>query len=378
MARRKCPSCGAWYDGKKCKECLFELFEDEEKHDHYHGVFGEPSPYTTPTAPKINASAAPAKPVRSAIPVQFPPKAAKKSSSSRKLLPAILIFVIFTVITGLFELISEVSYEIDRWTGEEVISSQEASVALPDEAFCLYAGDGFQIRTLWQPGDPIDGDLSMVVENTANHGITVSSSVVSVNGIMTDAIFFYGEAKAEASGEANLWIDTQALEDAGISSISYITLYLQVYDSNSYEPVDAGAFVTLKTDNMEESVPEAPGGMELYNSNGFLLRYLGWRETETGAFEFLFYGENNRQQAVTLYSSVLLTDGTETDIYLWQDFLPGTRAWFCTLEDDLSKTDFTSPEEIEHLSFTLAGEDLDTYEELFSADLQFACKGNCQ
>lgn len=218
----------------------------------------------------------------------------------------------------------------------------------------------------------------MVVENLSRQDITVSSSVACVNGIMTDAVFFYGAAEAGENGEANLWIDMQALEDTGISVIEHITLYLQAYDSDSYETLDTGTYVTLKTDETQQAVPEAPGGTELYNSDGFLLRYLGWRETENGAFEFLFYGENHRQQAVSLYSSELLADEAGTEIYFWQDFLPGTRAWFSTLEDSLSETDFTSPEEIEQLSFTLAGEDFDTYEELFSADLQFACKGNCQ
>ena len=38
MARAKCPCCGKPYNGQKCRECLYEAFEETEKHDHAHGT----------------------------------------------------------------------------------------------------------------------------------------------------------------------------------------------------------------------------------------------------------------------------------------------------------------------------------------------------
>lgn len=366
MARMKCPGCGGWYDGKKCRECLFVLFEEKEKHDHHHGVYGEPSPYTKPAQKKA--------PARPAVPESFP-RNTKTTGPGRKLLPLLLLPVILSVVSLLFQFVSEVAYEVDNILEEFAETPvDDVAVTVPTDGQVLYEGDGFRVVTAWQQGDPIEDDIPLVMENNTDRAITVSSSMVSVNGIMTDSVFFYSSAEGESTEESTLWVDLYEMEEMGIDTVESIVLYVQAYDADTYETVDPGSVIALKTGEQADLSPEPPAGTELYNDNGILLRYLGWQETDSGEGEFWFYAENNRQQGVDISSSNIHADGTPLDTYLWQNFLPETRAWFYVWADDLSELGIDSLSEIETLEFSLFAEDFDSMEEIFSTDtLQIDC-----
>ena len=362
MDRRKCPGCGSWYNGKKCKECLFVLFEDEEKHDHPHGVYGEPSPFATAKTEKSTA--------RPAVSTYFPPRQQKKSAGLlRKLIIFALIPAILSVISALFQLVTEVTDVVS-----DLISVDEETISVPEESHILYEGAGFYIAANWQPGESIDGDISLVMENNTGNTVTVSTSMAAVNGIMTDDVFFYCSAEAHSPEEATLWIDMDTLDALGIDVVETITLYVRAYDADSYDTIDPGTLLVMKTDDRSVRTPDFPTGTVLHSSDAFSLSYLGWEETESGEYALWFYGENRLDQMLSLSSSEIYADEAPLGAYLWQDFLPETKACFSVWGDDLSELDIDSLTEIETLKFSLLAEDTDSWEEIFSTDiLQIAC-----
>ena len=359
MDRRKCPGCGSWYNGKKCKECLFVLFEEEEKHDHPHGVYGEPSPFT---AAKAEKSAA-----KPAVSTYFPQKRQKTASGPlRKLIIFALIPAILSVISALFQLVTEVTDVVNDLTPVD-----EETISVPEESYTLYEGIGFYIAANWQPGESIDGDLTLVMENNTGNDVTVSSSTVAVNGIMTDAVFFYCSAEAHSTEESTLWIDMDALDTLGIDVIETVTLYVQAYDAETYDTIDPGTLLVMKTNDTSVLSPDFPEGISLYQNNTFSISYLGWQETGSGEYELWFYGENRNDQMLNVYSSEIYADGTPTETYLWQVFLPETRACFSVWCDDLSSLDIS---QIETLEVSIYAEDYDSMEEVFGTDpLQIPC-----
>lgn len=356
MAKMKCPGCGGWYDGKKCKECLFVLFEDEEKHDHHHGVYGETAPFT----PKKTGAPA-SKP---AVSTYFPPKQPKKANGLlRKLIIFALLPAMISIFSTIFTFVSEVGDMV-----EDLIPASTAPIAIPDDSFPLYTGNGFQIISFWQPGDSINADLPLVMENTSGNPVTVSSSIAAVNGIMTDAVFFYCSANANATAESTLWIDIDTLDALGIDVIETIALYVQAYDADTYDTIDPGTLLIMKTDALSDLAPDLPEGTVLYNSDDFTLSCLGWQETETGEYNLWFYGENRMGKIINLYSSEIYANGTPTESYLWQAFLPETRGFFSVWFDDLSPLDIGSLSQIETLEFSLFAEDTDSMAEIFRTD----------
>lgn len=100
MARSTCPSCGAPFNGKKCRSCLYETFNEEFAHGN-HTHQGEPL--------VIDA------PVRSPIPKQdpfdCPPKRTAPEPSSwqyhrKKALPRPLFILLLLLAIYIFRYIA--------------------------------------------------------------------------------------------------------------------------------------------------------------------------------------------------------------------------------------------------------------------------------
>ena len=365
MAKAKCPCCGKPFDGKKCRECLYEAFEETEKHDHSHGTYGVPAAQTWKTAVPTE--------LREERPAVFSTsrqQTSRRSSTVKKrLLPILLIPVICIVISLLFELVVGV-FVISG--GLDILFSEEVAVEdLPEETFTLYQQDGITLFTSWQPNTPIDGDITMYVENSSGQDVAVYSSLAAVDGIMADDILFYCDAADGSIAAGTLWLDVDGL---GVKTIGELVLHVEIYESDSYENLATGILITMYSG--EEPVVSSPGteGTLLVDRDGFRLVYQGWQVNEYGEVEFSFYGQNNTAHALYASSSEILADGEAMELYLWREFLPHTQSWFSVTTGDFSMLETDDPSDIQTLSFLLDVYDYYVWDDFyFDQEVEFNC-----
>lgn len=51
MAKKKCPSCNSAFNGRRCSECGYEVFDEIEVHSHAHAEYGRQDPWDQAPAP---------------------------------------------------------------------------------------------------------------------------------------------------------------------------------------------------------------------------------------------------------------------------------------------------------------------------------------
>jgi len=320
MAKRKCPGCGGWYDGKKCRSCLYVHFEDIEKHDHYHGIYGEEAPYTKAATPVVNA--APAKAPEQ--PAEKPASSgSKKNEPRKKLLPLVLLPVILSIVSSVFDFVSEFS---DVRPEDLQVPGESAVIG---DAHALFAADGFRLMGSWLPGSPIEEDLPLTLVNESDRDLTVSIGSAAVNGMMTKGVFLFATAEAGSSAEATLWIDRDELDALGIKTIETVTLSLRAYDAETYEDLIPETVFSLYTGEAASVLPEYPLNMPLLVEEDFSLYYMGIQEATDGAWDVWFYAENNTNRTLAVSDAYIEADGIALDTFLWQDLLPQSRCFFC-------------------------------------------------
>lgn len=361
MASAKCPCCGKPYNGKKCRECLYEAFGEVEKHDHPHGTYGVPASQTWKTAVPEE------KPVVFSAPRQTYRR--RSASTGKRLLPIFLIPIICIVISLLFELVVGIiimSDSVDSFFTEEVPAPD-----LPAERFTLYQEGGITIFTPWQPNTPMEDDLTVYVENYSEQDVVVHSSMAAVNGIMAEDVLFYCEAEEGAIGVGTLWLDLSSLD---IKTIEEVVLHLEILDADTYAYIDSGILLTLFSGQVAETVYPAAEGTTLVDQDNFLLTYRGWQVNDQGEAEFLFYINNRTAHALSVSSDEILTDGAGTGQYLWAEILPNTHHWFSVTVDDFSGQSWKDPSEIGTISFSLDISDYYSYDHFhMTQDVEFTC-----
>ncbi len=321
MAKCKCPSCGEWYDGRKCRSCLYVHFEDEEKHDHYHGVYGETPPATQMKTPVVTAA----------------PQVRKKTTASRKkenppkkLLPLVVLPMILSLISSVFSFVSDFAEDFPDF-------DEEIEASVPVDTHALFAADGFRLMGTWLPGFPIEGDMPLTLVNESDREITVSIATAAVNGIMAEDVFLFATAEAGEEVDATLWVDMDSLGKLGIKVIETITLSICAYDAHTYEDLIPETVISLHTGETATVLPEYPLKTTLLADNILQLSYMGARDTEDGRCEFWFYAENNTDLMLSVCSAYIHADGIALDTFLSQDLLPHARALFCcTVEGAVS------------------------------------------
>ena len=153
MAKYICPSCGAPYNGKKCRNCAYESFSEEIAHNlHVHE--GEPLVIHDTTR----------RPVPYKDPFDCPPphrKKEKKSKSgglSKVLLIVFIAIFLLNVLPVLFAaVIDHAESDISPETVEAVTLPLDGKTLLDDESFSIVAQ--------WQDGKDDRTDIPIYIVN---------------------------------------------------------------------------------------------------------------------------------------------------------------------------------------------------------------------
>jgi len=212
MAKRRCPGCGARYDGKRCPECYYMPFDAPE--------IPKPHRWENRAAPQ------PRKMKEPEYRGEHRRKTGPKSPAGLLVFLAVLLILpsILGILASVTErVVSDIAY----------VRAEPETLPVPEDGLLLY-DDGEVRVTLGWDGGAITGDIPVFLENNSQTDIVACTNGVAINGIMTDSVFFYLDARKGTTSMSQLWIDPVLLEQQGIGDIVQVELLPEVMEEDSY------------------------------------------------------------------------------------------------------------------------------------------------
>lgn len=349
MARYVCPSCGAAYNGRRCKACLYEHFTEEIAHgNHVHK--GEPLVVKTP--------------VRRPVQRKDPFDCDKTTRKRRRLSPALviaLLAVLNPLLSLAFNLVEEVSSSISSVT---VRAEPEPTPFIPEDALFLGGSEDMEITVLadWQEGQNFGEGFDIYVQNDSDEDIAVAAQEIVVNGCLMENTFFYcNVSEGEGSvGRSTFTLHEDDLRYAGIRDVQTISFKLYAYSLETFDTFWECDPITLTASVPQDAVLyKEQEGRELYaGDHGTQVLFLGFAPhrhdpEKVWLGEFLFYIENGTEETMEVFPANVTINGEETDLSFWTLLPPNTRTVTSMYLYALEDTDIQTPEELEELSFAL-------------------------
>ena len=312
MAKYSCPSCGSPYDGKRCRNCLYEHFTEEISHGN-HTHEGEPLVVESPVR----------KPIRRKNPFGCEKRPRKKH-------PLAGFLVLLVIINGLLPMLRNWGLELEARKNSFTVVEPEPMV-IPEDAMTLYADDALRILADWKNGQEYTDGIRIFVENYTGSDLTVRAEDIIVNGYMMDTAYFYCDVRDGTHSLATLRLDEDALDYAGISVVEAVSFQLEVWEQDTHDPIATSSRVVLQAGQAGAGTQKLPEGQLLYDQDGITISFLGYREDEyhpedVSEGAMLFHIQNNTDRYLQVYSAETILGGETVDTDLWCQLYPGTRA----------------------------------------------------
>lgn len=349
MAKYTCPSCGAPFDGKKCRNCAYESFSEEIAHNlHVHK--GEPLVIKDATRKRI--------PYRD--PFSCPEahrergenKSAKITGLPKALLITFLGIFLLNVLTGLFAAIRDRS---DWLAPTETVES----ISLPLNGKTLLDDARFTIVAQWQDGKSDSTYIPIYVVNHTDKEYSFSSKNVIVNGCCLDEFGgFYAQVQPGKTVEAGMSLSDQGLQLANIAQIQQIEFSLEAtaFDQkyNVIDSHDLGSF-TLRGDAAADYVQtDMSGSTMLYSDENLTLSYVAlWAsdyDESLENMELVFRVENHSGSNLSIYDEEIQVNGEPSGISLLASVPAQSKALFTAY---LYGINLSQPEDIQSFAMDL-------------------------
>lgn len=313
MARYVCPSCGASWNGRKCRECYYEHFSEEISHGtHTHK--GEPLVIDSP--------------VRRPIPRKDPfgcPKPVRRQRRTRQKHPIARFLALLFVIYSLLPMLRDWGLELEA---REALAQPE--MALPENLVTLHEEGPITISTLPEClSDPEQGIRIWVENDLEKTDVHVTSRYVTVNGFVLPSSGVYVDAAGGLYGMGTLYLYEEELKDANIRQVQEITFVLEATDEDYTLLFETDPITISTTENPVEPQWNVEGGLILIEEDGIYMESLGYfpneahPEYENG--RHLFYIENKTDSFLSADSLEVTLDGEEVNLYLWANLPPHSR-----------------------------------------------------
>lgn len=358
MATYKCPSCGKPFNGRRCRNCLYETFTEEIGHG-LHTHRGEPLVIDSPVR----------RPIRRKNPFVWD-KRTRTGKSKASWIGVVLVLVIALaepVIGGLVNLLESAGNAVESvvsvqaqpepepWPDQALEQSQ---VALPTDGTVLLDQDGIRVVADWQDGDAFDGQIPIVLENNSDRTVWMTLEDLVVNGFSMQYGDVYVEAAPGQTAEGYFYLDETEVMDAGITQFREISFLLEGVDGDTYETLYTQD-VILHPQCQEDYVQKvADGGTVLLDLGGVRVLYQGCipddSTPEDPSFGSLrLYLENNTENSLTIYVPEGSVNGKSADLFLWTELQPYGRAIARISLYDVYNLGFTSWSELEQATLSL-------------------------
>lgn len=308
-----CPSCGAPYNGRRCRQCLYENFSEEVAHgSHTHQ--GEPLVIEAPAR----------RPIPRKDPFDCPPKPRRKFPNALAVLIVVAVIAIFNASIGFISAIG---------SGVREEEAKEA-VAIPvlTNSTTLYSDDQFTVTADWQDGQEFTGTIPLVVDNESSSNVNVTVEEVVVNDWLLEDAFCFCQVRRHKTGSDELYFNQAELDACGIRQVQRLSFRLEIYDSDSYETLLLTEPIVLTPAKTGSDVDtfETPGQV-VYREDGLEVYYTGYQESELypdsasdGCLGY--YLVNGTDEPITFYCGDTAVNGQKVSLSLYAVLPPHTRA----------------------------------------------------
>jgi len=325
MRKMTCPSCGAPYNGKRCRSCSYEHFSEEIAHGN-HTHRGEPL--------VIDA------PVRKPLPRKDPFDCDRKA---RKKHPLLRFLVLLTLINSLMPMLRNWGLKLEAIEESHRTAAREPVVPAEDMV-TLYRNGDIHIFTSAYDAEHFADSLTLYVQNDSRQDVTVYSTQLLINNYVIQDGSLYCEAGGNAIGKTWLYRDEELLKKAGISRIQSVSFRLEAFTGKG-DFLFTTDLITLG--QMPDTFPESEGSL-LYEQDGLRVRYLGYNDSPfqpevfaDGALEFCL--ENTSEDTCLISVEKAAINGEPAGIYLLAELPPGTRTIAEGLMYDVAAAEIRSP-----------------------------------
>lgn len=346
MAKYVCPSCGAPFNGKKCRNCAYESFSEEITHNlHVHK--GEPLVIKDTVRRQV--------PYKDPFDCPEPRRKKRKESGksislSKVLLYAFLIIFLINILTWLFAALgahSELS--------EPVRATQ--SVSLPLNGKTLLDDDRFTIIAQWQDGKDDSTYIPIYIVNRTDREYDFSTGNVTVNGFcLDDFSSFYARVQPGETVETGLSLSEQGLQLANIAQIQQIDFSLEarafdtkynIIDSTDLA-IDLGTFLLRGNAAKDYVQTGTPGSAILYSDENLTLSYVAlWAndyDENLEDMELIFCAENSSDHDLAIFDSEIRVNDDTSGVTLWASIPQASKTLFTVY---LYGIDQQNPEDIQ-------------------------------
>ena len=317
---KRCPCCGAPYNGKRCRECYYEPFTEEIAHG-LHTHEGEPLIIEHPED----------RPVRRSVPTRQKEcrqySGRRKKTSPKWLWPILIVTAFMVAQYVLTEFITEkVSSMSSLWSDDGDTWETEAVIRPEDfhHQTVLYDKDGILAVADWKDGDTYTDEIPVYLRNDSDRDVMLMSNMDCVNGYMTEYSLFLGEVEAGQEEMTSIWIDDTDLKGGNIEKVGKISFRLQVTDDNDYSLLDTTSPITLYADRKFKRSVES-GGTTVLEEAGITLAYTGSEGELCEDGTFCFRVENHSGRNIWLYTMETYVNGESADLFLFDELAPD--AW---------------------------------------------------
>jgi len=215
VRKNACPSCGAKYNGKRCRQCGYEQFTEEIGHgNHWHR--GEPLVIETPQ--------------RRPVPHKDPFDCEKRT---RKKHPLVRFLVLLFLIHSLMPMLRNWGLRLKAMENPPAasITAQPEPVLNPENMVILHQQDDITIFTT--PEQLADlNDFCLYVHNESPNAVTVSAGAIRVNDIDLPHASLVCKARPREIGKGWLEVDLGEWEAAGIREIRTLAFDLSALQNS--------------------------------------------------------------------------------------------------------------------------------------------------
>lgn len=209
MKKNTCPSCGASYNGKRCRHCGYKHFSEVLTHgSHTHK--GEPL--------CIDA------PARQPIPRKDPFGCDKQTRNKH---PLVRFFLLLSLISALMPLLRNWGLKLEAMENRPaaVITAEPEPILQPENMVILHQEEGITLFTTpEQFADP--NNFTLFFHNESGMAMTVSAGDILVNGIDLPHASLVCKARPGEIGKGWLEVDLREWDAAGIQEIRTLSFSL--------------------------------------------------------------------------------------------------------------------------------------------------------
>lgn len=206
-------------------------------------------------------------------------------------------------------------------------SAASGGTSLTVEQSEIFSQEGVSVKvTGFAAADYYGPSLQIQIVNSSDQDLAVQVSDSSVNGYMiSDQL--WEEVAAGKKANAQIYMPTAYLQDAGIDTIAEMEFRLSLVKPDDYTNILTSDPITVKTSAYGSyTQPDKDGGTEVYSQDGVRIVSLGYGQDAFMNQAVMIYAENKTDKPIEVSIEKTSVDDTMTDATLYMDILPGKKA----------------------------------------------------